>query len=79
VIVSTDHGRTPQGGHGGDSPEETNIFITVSGPSAARGALPDGAGIVDVAATALTHLLGGVDPDWDLDGRPVGLAAGPTR
>lgn len=79
VLVSTDHGRTPQGGHGGDSPEETTIFILVSGPSATRGVIPDGAGIVDVAVTALTHLVGGVDPSWNLDGRPVGLASAPSR
>ena len=26
MLVSTDHGRTAEGGHGGDSPEETTIF-----------------------------------------------------
>ena len=31
VLVSTDHGRREDGGHGGDSPEEMTIFILASG------------------------------------------------
>jgi predicted AlkP superfamily pyrophosphatase or phosphodiesterase len=73
VLVSTDHGRTAAGGHGGDTPEESAIFILVSGSAAERGEIAEGAAIVDVAATALTHLRGSLDPAWELDGRPVGL------
>lgn len=73
VIVSTDHGRRADGGHGGDSPEETTIFYIVSGPSAVRGTPAESPGIVDVAATALTHLGIRLNDDWQLDGRAVGL------
>lgn len=73
ILVSTDHGRTPRGGHGGESPEERTIFILAAGPAAAPGEIPGGAAIVDVAVTALTHVLGSVDPAWGLDGKPVGL------
>ncbi len=73
VIVSTDHGRTSEGGHGGDSPVEMTTFILTSGPGAAVGAFDGESFIVDVAVTALTHLGIDIDPEWGLDGRAVGL------
>jgi arylsulfatase A-like enzyme len=73
VVVSTDHGRTEDGGHGGDTPEERTIFLLVSGPSALEGAPAEPTFIVDVSVTALAHLGIEIDPAWDLDGRPVGL------
>lgn len=73
VIVSTDHGRREDGGHGGDSPMEMTTFIPVSGPAAERGPPTRDTFIVDVAVTALTHLGIEIDPAWELDGRPVGL------
>jgi hypothetical protein len=77
ILVSTDHGRRPDGGHGGDSAEEKTIFVLVSGPSAARGRIPGTPAIVDVAVTALVHLGISPDPAWGLDGVPVGLAERP--
>jgi len=74
ILVSTDHGRTAEGGHGGDSPEESTIFYIVSGPSALLGAPAEPPRIVDVPVTALVHLGIAIDPAWQLDGRPVGLA-----
>lgn len=73
ILVSTDHGRRADGGHGGDTPEECTIFFIASGPSAERGTPPDTVAIVDVAATALTHLGIPLDPGWELDGKAVGL------
>lgn len=73
ILVSTDHGRTSQGGHGGDTPEERTIFYLASGPSAVVGTLPDSVRIVDVAATALAHLGIAADAAWGLDGRVVGI------
>jgi predicted AlkP superfamily pyrophosphatase or phosphodiesterase len=72
TLVSTDHGGSGKG-HGKDIPEHRTIFLIVSGPSAARGVLAPAPGVVDVAATALTHL--GVPPErgWKLDGKAVGL------
>jgi len=55
VILTTDHGGHSTG-HGQDVPEDRTIFIIVSGPDAARGAIDPPPGIVDVAATALKHL-----------------------
>lgn len=72
VLISTDHGRREDGGHGGDSPEEMTIFILASGPSTggwpAAGSRPEY--IVDVPVTALHHL--GIAVGSDLDGSPLG-------
>ena len=53
VLVSTDHGRRPDGGHGGDSEIERTIFLLVSGESVTPSTLAAPPRIVDVAATAL--------------------------
>ena len=73
VLVATDHGRRPDGGHGGESVEERTIFFLASGPAAQVGTISTPPRIVDVAATALAHLglLPRVSPA--LDGVPVGL------
>ena len=73
ILVCTDHGRRPDGGHGGDSEAERTIFYLASGPSTLRGTLPGTPQIVDVAVTALTHLGIEIDPAWRLDGKAVGL------
>ena len=36
ILVSTDHGRRSDGGHGGDTPEERTIFYLASGPSTGK-------------------------------------------
>jgi predicted AlkP superfamily pyrophosphatase or phosphodiesterase len=73
ILVSTDHGRTDDGDHGGGSPMEMTTFILTSGPAAAVGTVPGESFIVDVAVTALTHMGIAIDPAWELDGRAVGL------
>ena len=74
VLVTTDHGRTEGGGHGGDSPEETTIFYLASGPSAKVGTPEESPTVVDIVATAFSHLGIEIDPAWELDGDVVGLA-----
>ena len=76
ILISTDHGRRPDGGHGGDSPEEMTIFILASGPATATWPPPGPAGIVDIAATALDHLGIAIDLAWGLDGMPLGTRGG---
>lgn len=73
VISSTDHGRLANGGHGGDTDEERTIYFLVSGPSVTPDAVPDATFVVDVAATALTHLGIPIDEAWNLDGQAVGI------
>ena len=76
VLISTDHGRREDGGHGGDSPEEMTIFILASGPSTgswpAAGARPTY--IVDIPTTALHHLGVLVGTGAGLDGEPLSRA-----
>jgi predicted AlkP superfamily pyrophosphatase or phosphodiesterase len=77
VLVSTDHGRRADGGHGGDSVEESTIFYIASGPSTVKGTPAEPPHIVDVAVTALTHLRIEIDTAWHLDGKAVGLKQQP--
>ena len=76
VIVSTDHGQTDAGTHGGKSVIERRVFLIVSGGSGAAGATSHDASIVDVAVTALAHLGFELKPDWELDGWPVAKTDG---
>ncbi|WP_052685304.1 alkaline phosphatase family protein [Lentzea aerocolonigenes] len=66
IMLTTDHGHTAAGGHGGDSPEERMTFVISTG--AARPAVAPK--LVDVAASALKHL--GVAAS--LDGYAIGSA-----
>jgi predicted AlkP superfamily pyrophosphatase or phosphodiesterase len=73
ILMSTDHGRRDDGGHGEPSLQERTIFYLASGPSATRGVPQTAPEIVDVGVTALAHLGVIIDPAWGLDGRVVGL------
>jgi predicted AlkP superfamily pyrophosphatase or phosphodiesterase len=74
ILMSTDHGRDDEGGHGGDSDNERTIFFLAHGPSVSPGEPETPPNIVDVAVTAMTHLGVTVDSAWNLDGRAVGLS-----
>ena len=74
VLVSTDHGRRPDGGHGGDTEAERTIFLLAHGPSVIPGPIAGAPRIVDVAVTALAHLRIAADAAWGLDGSVVALA-----
>ncbi|MBT2395934.1 alkaline phosphatase family protein [Streptomyces sp. ISL-100] len=69
LIVATDHGHRPEGGHGGRSDLETTAWIASCGPRIAAGAPDRPLRHEDVAAQVFTSL--GRDPDshWTLDGR----------
>lgn len=73
VLVTTDHGRTASGGHGGDSPEETTVFLLISGSSAESGTPEEPLTVVDIVPTAFFHLGLPTRPEWELDGKVVGL------
>jgi len=74
ILMSTDHGRKDDGGHGENTSQQRRIFYLASGSSVNPGADMTGVEIVDVAVTALTHVGVEVDPEWGLDGKVVGLA-----
>ena len=73
IIISTDHGRRADGGHGGNTELERNIFFIAHGARVERGTILTPPRIVDVAATALRYLGIGPYPEWEMDGQPVAL------
>ncbi|MCH8273587.1 MAG: alkaline phosphatase family protein [Armatimonadetes bacterium] len=72
IIVSTDHGGKGTG-HSANDPEIRTIFIIAHGPSVINGAIEPAPNIVDVAVTALAHLGIEAKPEWELDGKVVGI------
>lgn len=71
VVLTTDHGHVPAGGHGGSSVAERSTFVLAKGPGIPAGARPRDTRLVDVAATVF-HQLGITPPaDWKLDGKPL--------
>jgi hypothetical protein len=73
IMIASDHGHKDGGGHGGSSTKETTVYYLASGPSTEKGSKIDGGANTLYAPTALQHILGYVDPAWDLDGEPLGL------
>ena len=79
VIVVSDHGHRPAGGHGGQTQLERTIPIVVSSRTTVAGVMPitaTGPSQVDVAATVLDHF--GVARPAGLAGTPLGRTAAPT-
>ncbi|MFI5985825.1 alkaline phosphatase family protein [Streptomyces sp. NPDC051555] len=68
VLVTTDHGHTDAGGHGGSSIQERGTFVIAKGAGIAAGSVRGDVRLVDVAATALQQV--GV-PTAGLDGVPL--------
>ncbi|WP_255688072.1 alkaline phosphatase family protein [Actinocorallia sp. API 0066] len=70
VVVTSDHGHTPTGGHGGNSIAERKVFVIASGAGIAPGTRHD-VKISDIAPTVLDAVGIPVDPAWKLDGAPI--------
>ncbi|MFD3545880.1 alkaline phosphatase family protein [Streptomyces sp. NPDC058655] len=68
VLVTTDHGHTSGGGHGGSSIAERGTFVIARGAGIPAGSVRDDVRLADVAATALAHV--GVSAAG-LDGVPL--------
>ncbi|WP_433324784.1 alkaline phosphatase family protein [Spirillospora sp. CA-294931] len=68
-VVTTDHGHTDGGGHGGSSWQERQSFVVAAGPGIPHSAPAVKARNVDVAATVLDYL--GVARPAAYDGVPV--------
>lgn len=87
ILLATDHGQT-RFGHGGDEYTTRLGWVLVAGDAAGDfigTASETGAGtennagtaqaewkLVDIAATALTHMGIDIDPKWGFDGTPIG-------
>lgn len=68
VLVTTDHGHLPTGGHGGQTPAETANFVIARGADFTAGATTSAYTLVDITPTVL-DLLGA--PPGCLDGRSL--------
>ncbi|MFJ4774865.1 hypothetical protein [Streptomyces sp. NPDC088762] len=68
ILVTTDHGHTDAGGHGGSTIQERGTFVIAKGAGFPAGSVRDDVRLVDVAATALQQV--GV-PTTGLDGVPL--------
>ncbi|NED81330.1 nucleotide pyrophosphatase, partial [Streptomyces sp. SID11233] len=75
VLVTTDHGHTDAGGHGGNTLPERQTFLVASGGGLPAGSVRYDVRMPDVAVTALAHLGVPIDPAWGLDGRPLTVAS----
>ncbi|MFF9351995.1 alkaline phosphatase family protein [Streptomyces sp. NPDC014734] len=68
VVVTADHGHTPTGGHGGNTPLERGTFVIARGQGIAPGSVRHDVKITDIAPTVLRHEGVATDPAWNLDG-----------
>lgn len=73
ILVGSDHGHKDGGGHGGSSAQETTVYYLASGQSTEANKKIERGDNTRYAPTALQHILGYVDPAWDLDGEQLGL------
>ncbi|WP_328970300.1 alkaline phosphatase family protein [Streptomyces sp. NBC_00239] len=56
ILVTTDHGHTAAGGHGGSTIQERGTFVLAKGAGIPAGSVRDDVRLVDVAAIALRHV-----------------------
>ncbi|MER8187527.1 alkaline phosphatase family protein [Kitasatospora sp. NPDC094015] len=71
IVVTTDHGHTDAGGHGGNSANERQTFVIADGAGFTPGSTRQDVKLVDIAPTVLKHEGVAIDPAWQLDGRPI--------
>ncbi|MFD0361157.1 alkaline phosphatase family protein [Nocardia sp. GCM10030253] len=69
ILVTADHGHLPEGGHGGQSPDETTNFVIARGPDFPAGATSTRYSLVDITPTVLDLL--GAPPDPASDGHSM--------
>ncbi|MFJ3219943.1 alkaline phosphatase family protein [Kitasatospora sp. NPDC086801] len=71
IVVTTDHGHTDAGGHGGNSANERQTFVIADGAGYPAGSRRYDVKPVDIAPTVLRHEGAAIDPAWRLDGQPI--------
>ncbi|WP_165497192.1 alkaline phosphatase family protein [Rhodococcus sp. ABRD24] len=76
ILVTSDHGHKPTGGHGGQSAEEATTFVIARGADYKAGAVDNDYTIADIAPTVLDNL--GIAQPADLDGAPLAKTAPPA-
>ncbi|GAB3409733.1 alkaline phosphatase family protein [Flindersiella endophytica] len=70
ILISTDHGHRPEGGHGGQTDAERSTFLIGLG-KALDDELAKTGRMIDIAPTLLAHVGVAADPTWALDGRSL--------
>ncbi|MEV0292494.1 alkaline phosphatase family protein [Nocardia sp. NPDC050710] len=65
ILVTTDHGHTPKGGHGGQSADETATFVIARGPDFPAGVTTTRFCLADITPTVLALLGAPADPAAD--------------
>lgn len=76
IVVTSDHGHTLTGGHGGNSAGERQVFVIAQGGGIKPGSVRHDVKIADIAPTALRHAGIKASAEWDLDGRSIKDLAG---
>ncbi|MCX5070990.1 alkaline phosphatase family protein [Streptomyces sp. NBC_00513] len=71
ITVTADHGHTPTGGHGGNTPLERKTFVIAKGPGIPPGSVRNDVKITDIAPTVLKHEGVITNPAWKLDGTSI--------
>ena len=71
ITITSDHGHTPTGGHGGSTKLERKTFVVAQGAEFAANSWRDDVKITDIAPTVLAHNGIATDAGWDLDGTNV--------
>ncbi len=69
ILVTSDHGHRPEGGHGGQSDAEGTTFVIARGAGYEAGAVDDTLTIADITPTVLDNL--GFEQPAGLDGTPI--------
>ena len=73
ILIVSDHGHTPTGGHGGQSDDERIIPMINRSSGAIKGEVAEGPGHVAVPATVFAHLGLTPDPGWGWEAPAFGM------
>ncbi|MEU9292351.1 alkaline phosphatase family protein [Streptomyces sp. NPDC048266] len=71
ILITADHGHTPGGGHGGNTPGERQTFVIAKGTGFTPGSVRHDVKITDIAPTVLSHFGVTPAPAWQLDGKAI--------
>ncbi|PRB40775.1 nucleotide pyrophosphatase [Arthrobacter sp. MYb23] len=71
VVLTADHGHTPTGGHGGNTPAERQTFVIAQGKGIEPGSVRNDVKITDIAPTVLKHEGVKAEAAWNLDGQAL--------
>lgn len=75
IVITADHGHTPTGGHGGNTPGERQTFVIAQGAGIKKGTVRNDVKIADIAPSVLKHSGVQTDAAWNLDGTPFSQVA----